>query len=325
MPLDAHSYDDDLPPVAAGAEEHVSTMKTRIEPARVLSYLQTEVDPSIAKVEFLAGGEFSQAFSFERGGEEFVIRVNMRDDGFKKDAYAAAHFASTNVPIPEIVSMGKLDDKLFTCITRKAPGTTFEHFDAKQMEAVMPRFLETIDAIHATPIPPGGFGYLDANGNAPHASWAEALLATEHDPYFDWEKLFDTTCMEREVYEYLMDDLRRSAPDLPKERVLLHGDLDVNTLTDGKEITAVIDWEGMRYGDPVSDIAWIQMWRPESPIAELYRQRVEASGKTLERYDGRMRCYTGAIGLGSLGFYAKSNQPTKYAWLKERLKQMGIL
>jgi aminoglycoside phosphotransferase (APT) family kinase protein len=53
--------------------------------------------------------------------------------------------------------------------------------------------------------------------------------------------------------------LQRHIPDSDETPVVLHGDFSFNNLIIGDEgVTAVLDWESSRLGDPAEDIIWTQ-------------------------------------------------------------------
>lgn len=321
------SADGDEQPVFHVAEDaHVSTAKTRIDSEKVLEYVQTEVDPSIAHLIFIVGGEGSQAFSFERAGEWFVIRVHRDRENFEKDAYAADHFSSDKLPIPQVLNIGTMTDGHSICITRKVEGIALSDFDHAQTHKLMPRVMDMLDAIHAAPIPQGGYGWIDGKGHARCNTWSESLLSIETDSYYDWANTIRDTCMEASVQVRLMIQLQELVPRMPNARTLVHGDVGMdNALSDGEKITGVIDWANAQYGDPLFDVAWLHVWWKKVPFAELYRQHAEKNEIVFEEYETRLKCYATHIGLGALGFFAKSNQPKKYEWLKKRLGEMGVL
>ena len=61
--------------------------------------------------------------------------------------------------------------------------------------------------------------------------------------------------------------LRENAPAAPKISIV-HGDFRIgNFLETGGHITAILDWELVRLGDPIEDLGWIclQAWRGRSP------------------------------------------------------------
>jgi aminoglycoside phosphotransferase (APT) family kinase protein len=77
--------------------------------------------------------------------------------------------------------------------------------------------------------------------------------------------------------------LRERAPPAPRVSVV-HGDFRIgNFLVDEGRITAILDWEIVRLGDPVEDLGWIcmQAWRGRSPhMCHLF-----ARDELLDRYN----------------------------------------
>lgn len=86
---------------------------------------------------------------------------------------------------------------------------------------------------------------------------------------------------------------REHVPEVP-ETTLLHGDFRTgNFLVDGDGLTALLDWEFTRWGDPLEDLAWfcLRDWRfgvvnkPAGGItsrAAFYRLYGEASGRAVD-------------------------------------------
>ena len=70
--------------------------------------------------------------------------------------------------------------------------------------------------------------------------------------------------------------LREHAPGAPRIGIV-HGDFRIgNFLVDEGRITAILDWELVRLGDPVEDLGWIcmQAWRGRSPyMCHLFSAR----------------------------------------------------
>ena len=83
-----------------------------------------------------------------------------------------------------------------------------------------------------------------------------------------WETNFARWSRAREpMLEWAAIWLRDHAPVAPRISVV-HGDFRIgNFLVDAGRITAILDWELVRLGDPLEDIGWIcmQAWRGRSP------------------------------------------------------------
>lgn len=102
-----------------------------------------------------------------------------------------------------------------------------------------------------------GFGLIDIDANGKvkgrYNSWSEYLLlnASGH---------INILLQRNVITDVMAKDIRRAFKNtraLQVTPVLLHGDLaNHNVFTDGKRVTALIDWEDVLSGDPLYDIAY---------------------------------------------------------------------
>jgi aminoglycoside phosphotransferase (APT) family kinase protein len=99
-----------------------------------------------------------------------------------------------------------------------------------------------------------------------------------------WEALLMSWSKARvPMLEWAAIWLRERAPVAPRISVV-HGDFRIgNFLVDQARITAILDWELVRLGDPTEDLGWIcmQAWRGRSP----YMCHLIERDELLERYN----------------------------------------
>ncbi len=294
----------------------MSTVKTKIEKDIVVSFLKENFDDSVENIEFLEGGEMSQAFSFNSKKGSCVIRINTNSDSFEKDIYAVENFTSKDLPVPEIIEIGKFDDKHYFAISKKAEGKTVNNFSEIEYQAIVPDLLSVLDSIHATDIrDKSGYGKLDIRGIGKFDSWKDFVLSVGKYAYRD--NLFETSFLEKEVWEKIFNEIKRLSEYCTEDRSLVHGDYGSdNVVADNNKITGVLDWEESMYGDFLYDIAWLSFWSrkndPQKKVENFYR------AKKIPNFEERLLCYKLRIGLGSLSFYAFSGQEDKYKSTKER-------
>lgn len=293
----------------------MSTVKTQINSEEVIAFLKKYFDPGVQVIEFLKGGELSQAFAFSASKGDFVIRINKDKYTFEKDEYAFEHFAGINIPVPKILEIGQFNEKLFYAISKRALGKTFDLLDKETTLKLLPKLIETLDKIHATKIETGKYGYWDSFGKANIDSWKEFIL--HRDDEFVSSRPEDNFIKR---LHQLISDLEKY---LPEERYLVHGDFGFNNLvTDGEIITGVLDWGESVYGDFIYDVAWLSFWPSEVNFAEIFREHYKNKSQGVKFFEERLRCYELQIGLGSLGFFAKSEQKDDYEWTKDKLLAM---
>ena len=298
----------------------MSTYKTIIDEQFVLDHLKKNFDDSIEKLEFIKGGESSQAFSFDSDAGEFVVRVNAHVRPFYKDAYAHANFASAAVPIPDIIEIGKLDDTHSFAISRKAPGKTILALSDSEFEATLPDMLRILDDIHSMDIrDTSGYGKWDLESLGDYDSWRDFVLFEKKSD--EREKLFENTFLERGVWQRIFAKIQELIDVCPEDRYLVHGDYgSSNVIAHESKVTGVLDWAESMYGDFVYDIAWMLFWQknPEK-FAQI---KAHHDGRDIPNFEERLLCYQLRIALSSMGFFAFSNQKDKYEITKERALEM---
>ena len=126
----------------------------------------------------LAEGLASQAFSFRHDAAEYVVRINGSIAGFEKDSYVSRRFASSALPIPEVVSIGRFDEGHALCISRRAPGVRLHDLNARSSSQIVNPSLQVMESIAASDlVGTTGFGPFDAGGAGPYSSWKDFLMA----------------------------------------------------------------------------------------------------------------------------------------------------
>jgi len=297
----------------------MSTVKTKVNHELVKNFIKEHCGALDDSFEVDNNGELSQAFFFESDAGPKVLRVNTSKEGFLKDRFVAENFSTRGLPIPAIEEVGELSEGMFYAISQRALGKTLDKYNVDVVVSLMPKMAETLDAIHATTPMGKGYGLWDLTGNGKSISWLEALkeMQTSDDDY----KLADVSFFEKDLYEKLFSEIANYYKYCPEERRLVHRDFGFsNVISDGINITGVIDWEPSLYGDPLFDVAWLDFWAYKNEgYAEFFKRHYEAQDQLPENYHERVACYKLIIGTKSLRFFAKSNQSGKYDFAKQAI------
>jgi hygromycin-B 4-O-kinase len=289
----------------------MSFHKTQIEPSTAEHFVREHLRLPSVELKQIADGETAQAFYFETTEGSRVLRVNSKSDfGFKKDCLAYERFNSASVPIPQVFETGEIEPGLYFAVSERVPGKTLDNFSTADINGLMPDIISTLDAIHALQPIGEGYGNWDLNGKGKNSSWREMI---EADLQQDDEETTSFDFYNADLAAKLRDEIRNKLGNLPEERRLIHWDYGFNnTLSDGNNITGIIDWEHSAYGDPLHDVAWLDFWADHQGFAESFKKHYAEQGQDMPRFDDRLTCYKLLIGLSSLGFFAKSRQPDKY-------------
>ncbi len=283
----------------------------------------------IGTLEPLFGGAISQAFAFRTAAGAYVLRVSAEPssaDSFARDTFAANHFASPTLPIPPIVAHGLYEGLPFA-ISERAVGGRLSLLPTATQQSLIPALLDTVEAIGRADLQQTtGYGGWSATGVGQATSWREHLLAVRDDHpdgyYQYWHRLFDTTFLERSLFDAVYQRLARLIDFAPEARCLVHGDLHFdNILATPTRITAIIDWGNASFGDALYDIAWLG--RPNAAESWLIDPTILAArfGAT-PHYQERIACYQCYLGLDDLRYYARNGYREQYEAIKGHLLKL---
>ncbi len=294
----------------------------------VIALLRERFDGAIEPPEQLVGGQVAQTFSSAVGGVPVIVRFNRGlGANFAKEAFLAGLVGSA-VPIPAILSHGRLQDLHFA-VSERAQGTPVDHLPPAATTALVPALLDALDDIHAVDTTGTvGSGIIGDDGNGMFASWHD-YLRDVRDPgppgdfYDGWHGLFDTTFLDRASFDRLYERMVALLPFCPEARALVHGDFGFgNVLAEDSRITAVLDWINAKYGDPLYDVAWLDFWGKGMDYAVTYRRRWAGRGIDLPGFAERLRCYQAYIALDASRFFAKSGNEDFYRWAQTRAHEL---
>jgi len=222
-------------------------------------------DGKLEQLRRLSGGASMESWAFAYGGEEFVLRrlpsgLSPDDAGLRGVSLATQadiiELARTaGVTAPEV--RGRLspeDDIGEGFIMSKAAGETLPHKilgnpDFAEAERKLTRqCARELAAIHRIPV---------RSITAPLEYFSPAeLIRLQKEKY-------DEIGGHIPIYEYAFHWLDRNVPDA-SDKYLVHGDFRMGNLMIGHQgLSAVLDWELVRLGDPVQDIAYLctPSWR----------------------------------------------------------------
>jgi hygromycin-B 4-O-kinase len=276
----------------------------------------------VSEWRLVSGGEESQTFGIRLGSEDIILRVNRSATGFHKDEFCYRRFASSSLPIPEIMSIGMVNDHAY-CVSRRAAGTTLQDLPPTALPTLVETVGSVMQAIADTPLhETKGFGRFDTGGIGEHASWRDFIAAVADPQRYDWkhhEPLVDTRWVKQHLRLLL-----ELTPQCPETRRLVHGDFGSNNvLTNGVVITGVIDWSEALFGDPLYDIANIFFWRPWLACMEIQARHFERRRPGMIDNILTLRCYELRIGLEQVYESVRAEDTQNLRWAMTRCEEVA--
>ncbi len=222
-------------------------------------------DGKLGQLRRLSGGASMESWAFAYGEEEFVLRrlpdgLSADDDGLRGVSLATQAdiielACAAGVTAPQVRGRLRPEHGLGEgFIMTKAEGETLPHKilgnpDFAEAERKLTeqcaRELAIIHQIPVQSLPP----------SLEYFSPVE-LIRVQKDKYDEIGGLIP-------VYEYAFHWLNHNAPDASGKK-LVHGDFRMgNLMIDRNGLSAVLDWELVRLGDPMQDLAYLctPSWR----------------------------------------------------------------
>ena len=259
----------------------------------------------------IGSGIIAKTFGFSVNKREYIIRFNTRKIDFEKDKYCSENFSSNKIPIPGLLKIGKAGAKSYYAISEKCKGQLIDDFDNSSMEKLLIKVFNLMFEIKSVLLTEDGYGEFDKNGKADYGSWRSYILSAPQTD--DVSKMLYEKILQLIIY-------------CPEERYLIHGDLGFNNiLSDGKNITGIIDWGDAKYGDFVYDMSWISFWLSEIPYEKLFKIYINERNIFIKDYQERMLCYKFFLAIKVLYFLKRTGDLKTYNWVKDKILMIAAL
>ncbi|MNC31568.1 Hygromycin-B 4-O-kinase [compost metagenome] len=205
-------------------------------------------------------------------------------------------------------------------------GSPLVSYPAEEKRRQFPRLFRILTQLHSADISgTTGFGWLTPSGNGAYGSWEEyvaAMFGEEQEPgnfWHNWTELFQTSCLEKDVFGECYSRLLAYLPYNAPHRHLLHGDVHAwNLLSDGTDITGIVDGNFL-YGDVWVDVVNLDRHLERMHVVEAYLDGLGESAEEVPHFRERLKGAYYFKGVDALRFYAKMGNRQAYEWTKQFL------
>jgi aminoglycoside phosphotransferase (APT) family kinase protein len=265
--------------------------------------------------------------------ESLVMRMEKNDKFVDLDAsdirkeYDIVKFLhEAGVPVAEPFWLEedatKLGDRFF--VSQRVPGENFgTAVSAKGITDDMARsYIEGIAQIHKIPVS-------DAMRRLAIGRWAEFGNQDEHAKasmaywrYQTWMKASNPSPLTERLYNWLCDNIPHG--DIPN--CLIHCDYGPhNTLVHNGKLSAILDWESARIGDPAEDISWfLQSSGGQVDYGKALGWYEEFTGHRISEYRIRyydvLGCLKIMVSNNSAEAMYEAHEEASVAWLNLSLR-----
>lgn len=290
------------------------------ETVELLKQFNIEVDD----INEVTDGQIARTFNFSSNKKEYFIQFNQGNmsQGTINEILFRDDFSTRGIPLRNTVSYGDYLDYKYV-ITEKTVGIAFDKLKDDEFDKLLLPIISTLKKIAETDISKySEYGWLDENGNGKFESWISHLeFVKEEEPgwfYDNWHTLFETTFLERDKFDFYYNKMTELFKFIPDIRQLIHsGYCGGNILFKDCKISAILDWQDARYGDPVYDLAYTTFWMDKEQTIKFTNNYIEEFKIDIAKdnlYE-RIKCYQYYIGLDSMRFAAKIENKEFYDYI----------
>lgn len=222
----------------------------------VSAWAASLIGSDIASVEELTGGASRTSFIITAAsGVKYFLRMDLGNGPLSGTRYSLAREYSVleflqdkDVPVPGMLGYSAEHDAILMDFV---PGhTSYQRTSSPAEEAALQRDL-IVSIVQLQKLDTSQLQALGASG----ASLGEAI----RQDLAEWVELYNQNVSPRNpLLDFCLNWLNSNVPDAEIQPVIVHGDIGPgNFLIDEGRVRALIDWEMVRIGHPLEDLACI--------------------------------------------------------------------
>jgi hygromycin-B 4-O-kinase len=298
--------------------------KPSLDIAAVEAVLKKHLGSNVTEVTLLKGGNLSSVFSFAHEGKGYVIKFSDLHGAYETERVIADLLSSQGVPFPQCLGQGKFDTLDYS-ISERIFGHNLIDCSAEQKRSQLPQLIRILTRMNHVELgETSGYGWIKSNGDGTFHTWKDYITASFAEDqtgtfWEGWHALFQTTCLEKDVFDECYYRLTAYATYNESHRYFIHGDFHPwNILSDGECITGIIDGN-FAYGDFLVDLAILAAHMRELNVVEAYEEYQEHAGIHIPDFKERLIGAQYFKGLDGLRFYAKMGWNDAYDELRNEL------
>jgi aminoglycoside phosphotransferase (APT) family kinase protein len=212
------------------------------------------------------GGEIGAERWLDESGRAFVLK---RGRSAARAASVTSRLRELGYPAPRYL---RVEEEW--ALQEELPGEPLEPWLPLE-ESIAVRLLE-LHALRAT-----------APGPEPGGSWrrvvASSVLSGARS-YMRLATLRDHSERSRELLARCQEAVRRFGDRVPEDDAIVHWDFTPdNVLVGDGRVTGVIDWEGVRAGDPRFDLVTLAFYAPGTPLLDAAVEELDPGVRAVYR------------------------------------------
>jgi hygromycin-B 4-O-kinase len=297
----------------------MNDIQPKVDRDTVIRILAECVEGKAGKVEPLEQGQIASTFVCTIGGDQLIVQFNKPNmaTSYRKELFFGRRFAEAGIPVRQVVGSGTHDGLVYT-VAKKVAGRSLSDLEPAVYRNALPSVFQTLLALESLDVSDTtGYGWFDERGNAPYDSWLGHLCQVrEEEPgafYGNWHEMFERTFLDRKTFETYYEKMATICESLNVPRLLVHGGFGYdNVLVEDDKVSAVLDWQDARFGDPLMDIAYMDFWPSGFDLLDLYESFCNERGIVHSQYRERISVCKLYNGIDAMRFFAKIGNKSAY-------------
>ena len=236
----------------------------------------------------------NEVYDIKTNKKEYILRVaNVWDSGkFEREAWAYKKCKEEGLPVPTVYAVdmsGKIIPNSYIILERMPGKLAKEMIIKTGNKAIAVEAGKQLAKMHRIKLE--GYGWI-RNGKGVYKNWKAYL---DDRLYKELKDLYKNNHLSENEYNKIIEFYQKKKPENKKQR-LIHCDYHFkNLLSDGKKITAILDFELCCVGDPMMDFGVHFCYN------YLKKKKQKLDGKALIKY--LIQGY-GKVDLKRIFFYA---------------------
>jgi hygromycin-B 4-O-kinase len=297
----------------------IKTVKPEVDKAAVARILEDYTGFPPREITLMSTGQISSTFQCLVRDETLLVQFNQANmsSGVTKERFFRDRLQSVGVPLREVIQDGTYQGLKYT-IAKKSRGNGLTSLPPAEFVSVLPAVYDILLAISSVDMTgTQGYGGFNESGFGPDETWQMYLskIRDEEPGQFfgNWHEMFDTTFLEKDRFEAYYSQMMRHINFIPVPRLLVHGAFGYdNVLIENGKVTAVLDWQDAKFGDPLFDIAYLDFWLSSFNLLESYKTYCAEHGIHYSDYRDRVLASKYYNALSAMLFFAKINNRDAY-------------
>lgn len=306
----------------------MSNLKPTVDIEQVQLFLNSYYNINVQAFQPISGGNINLVYSYKIKDKRYILRLSQDRWGFDIHDLLYKTYGTQGIPMAQVIGIGRFQ-QLFYCITEEIPGFTVRTLSPEEFNVVLPSFLAAVTKIHTVNIAASeGYGEINLSGNGTYRSWSDYLknnFSNDRDGFWNnWHQLYETSVLEKHVFDEFYTKMMELCIYCEPHRYLIHGDCHFyNILTEGSKITGIIDWENIKYGDFLYDIASLDLHKPYLKMPKLFKDYYNSNNMKIPDFKERFLCAAYCRGIDCLRFHAKIDDTESYYSIKKYLYEIS--